>query len=92
MLYEVRDADGKPLKVGKADADRTNSEGFPVRMMDSQRKANKTYPGASATVIPGSQRKTTTGQMKEYEAKTVRDQRAMGNSLPLNKEKDKKYQ
>lgn len=77
--------------MGKADADRTNSEGIPVRVNASERAAQKTNPGAKATVISGSQRSTTTGQMKEYEAKTVRDQRANGNQLPLNKERDKRY-
>lgn len=91
VLYKVKDPSGKPLKVGKADSDRTNSKGIPVRVSTSERKAQKTHPGATATVIPGSQRSTTIGKMKEYEAKTVRDQRASGNELPLNKERDKRY-
>ncbi|AEI52172.1 RHS repeat domain-containing protein [Runella slithyformis] len=91
VLYEVKAKDGTPLKVGKADADRTNAQGFPVRMKDSERKAKKEYPGATAEIIPGSQRRTTTGEMKQYEAETVRNKRASGNKMPLNKEKDKRY-
>ena len=91
VLYEVKDANGNTLKVGKADADRVNSEGVPVRVSASERSAQKTNPGATAEVVPGSHRNTTTGQMKEYEAKTVRDHRANGKELPLNRERDKRY-
>lgn len=89
-LYEVKDADGNVLKVGKADADRVNSAGQPKRMMDSQRKARRDYPGATAEMLPNSNSKTTSAA-KEAEAKRVREHRANGNPLPINKEKDKRY-
>jgi RHS repeat-associated protein len=90
VLYEVKDKDGKVVKVGKADADRTNAVGEPVRMKDSERKAQKDYPGASATQIPNSNQNTT-GAAKEAEAARAREHRANGNPLPLNKERDKRY-
>jgi hypothetical protein len=90
VLYEVKDKDGNVVKVGKADADRTNAAGDPKRMIDSERKAQKDYPGATATQIPNSNQ-STTGAAKEVEAKTVREHRANGNPLPLNKERDKRY-
>lgn len=90
VLYKVKDKDGKPIKVGKADADRTNAVGDPKRMMDSERKAKKEYPGAEASQIPNSNQKTT-GAAKEAEAAAVRQERASGNPLPLNKERDKRY-
>jgi hypothetical protein len=68
VLYEVKDIDGTPLKVGKADADRTNAAGFPKRMMDNRRKAQKAYPSATASEIPNSRTKTT-GDAKNAEAK-----------------------
>jgi hypothetical protein len=34
---------------------------------------------------------TTTGKAKKAEATRVKNERAKGNALPLNKEKDKKY-
>lgn len=91
VLYKIKDANGNPLKVGKADADRKNAVGDPIRMKASERAAQKKYPGAKAAVIPGSQRNTSTGKMKDYEAETVRGERANGNSLPLNRERDKRY-
>ncbi len=60
-------------------------------MVASERAANKTHPGAKAKKIKGSERSTTTGEMTDFEAKTVRDNRASGNALPLNKERAKKY-
>jgi len=90
VLYEIKDKDGKVVKVGKADADRTNAAGQPVRMMDSERKARKEYLGATATQVPNSNQKTT-GTAKEAEAAKAREHRANGNSLPLNKERDKRY-
>ena len=91
VLYEVKDKDGKLLKVGKADADRTNALGQPKRMMDSERKAQKEYPEATATVVPNSQTGTT-GAAKNAESARVREHRANGDPLPLNKERDKRYQ
>jgi RHS repeat-associated protein len=90
MLYEVKDKGGFVLKVGKADADRTNSLGQPVRMKASERQAQKTYPGATAEKVQDLGT-TTTGQAKEAEAARVREHRANGNNLPLNKERDKRY-
>ncbi|MBK8626932.1 MAG: hypothetical protein IPN86_15605 [Saprospiraceae bacterium] len=83
---------GTDLKIGKADADRTTSEGFPVRAKASERSAQKTNPGATVSIISDSKRKTTTGKMKEFEAKEVIGHRANGNKLPLNRERDKRYQ
>lgn len=90
VLYEIKDKDGKVVKVGKADADRTNAAGDPVRMSDSRRKAQNDYPAATATIIPNSNQKTT-GTAKEAEAAKAREHRANGNPLPLNKERDKRY-
>jgi RHS repeat-associated protein len=90
MLYEVKDKDGSVLKVGKADANRTNSMGDPVRMAASERKAQKTHPGATSEKVQDLGT-TTTGQAKEAEAARVREHRANGNALPLNKERDKRY-
>ncbi|MCX6221336.1 MAG: RHS repeat-associated core domain-containing protein [Bacteroidia bacterium] len=89
MLYEVEDK-GEILKVGKADANRTNSLGDPVRMKASERQAQKTHPDAKARPVQDLGQ-TTTGQAKEAEAARVRDRRANGNTLPLNKERDKRY-
>ncbi|TAF44772.1 MAG: hypothetical protein EAZ64_06015 [Sphingobacteriales bacterium] len=90
VLYEVKDGK-KILKIGKADADRVTSSGDPVRMKASERAAKKAgYPNAVATVKKPLG-KTTTGKAKESEAAEVRNQRANGNPLPLNKEKDKRY-
>jgi len=90
MLYEVKDKDGSVLKVGKADADRTNSLGQPVRMKASERQAQKTHPGATAEKVQDLGT-TTTGQAKEAEAARVKEHRANGNNLPLDKERDKRY-
>lgn len=90
MLYEIKSVDGEALKVGKADASRINSKGEPVRMKASERAAQKTHPGAIA--YPKKDLgKTTTGKAKEAEAADVRNQRASGSELPLNKERDKRY-
>jgi hypothetical protein len=94
ILYDIHQKPGKQgqlLKVGKADAERTKADGTPVRMSDSQRKARQAgYPEATATVRKDLG-KTTTGKAKIQEAQEVRKERANGNRLPLNKEKDKKY-
>jgi hypothetical protein len=92
VLYDIKDGpNGKGLKVGKADADRTTASGDPVRMKASERSAKKQgYPNAIGT-IRRKLGKTTTGNAKNEEAADVRKERANGNSLPLNKERDKKY-
>jgi RHS repeat-associated protein len=94
VLYDVHEQPGKKgplLKVGKADAERTRADGTPVRMADSQRKARQAgYPNATATVRK-KLGKTTTGKATDAEASEVKQERANGNTLPLNKEKDKKY-
>lgn len=92
ILYfmNYKDKDGNLHKVRKADADRTISTEEHAPMMYSQRKAQKEYPGARTTQIPNSKQKIT-GVAKEAEAKTVREQRVKGNTLPPNKEKDKRY-
>lgn len=89
MLYEIKD-EGAVLKVGKADAERTTSLGDPVRMKASERQAQKVYPNAKAEPVQDLGR-TTTGKAKEAEAAKVREHRASGNPLPLNREKDKHY-
>ncbi|MDM8176929.1 RHS repeat-associated core domain-containing protein [Olivibacter sp. 47] len=90
VLYGVK-SDNKLLKVGKADAERTTALGDPVRMKASERAAQKAgYPDAKAEVIE-SLGKTTTGAAKEAEATRVRAERANGNDLPLNRERDKRY-
>ncbi|PDS21949.1 hypothetical protein B0A77_14700 [Flavobacterium branchiophilum] len=92
VLYQIDDVDGKPLKIGKADADDIMpTTGEVRRMKTSERLAKKTHPGAKGRIIEGSERSTTTGDMKDFEAKSVRDSRASGNPLPLNKERSKKY-
>jgi len=94
VLYDVHEKPGKQgqlLKVGKADAERTRADGTPVRMADSQRKARQAgYPNATATVRKKLGR-TTTGQATDTEATHVKQERANGNELPLNREKSKKY-
>jgi RHS repeat-associated protein len=94
VLYDVHEQPGKKgqlLKVGKADAERTRADGTPVRMSDSQRKARQAgYPNATATVRK-KLGKTTTGKATDAEASEVKQERATGNTLPLNKEKSKKY-
>jgi RHS repeat-associated protein len=90
VLYQINDGD-EILKIGKADAGRTNAIGDPVRMKASERAAKKTNPNAKARVIEDLGI-TTTGKAKESEATAVKAQRATGKKLPLNKEKDKKYQ
>ena len=94
ILYDVHEEPGKQgqlLKVGKADADRITASGDPVRVKASERAAKKSgYPNATATI----RRRlgtTTTGEAKVEEANDVKKERADGNKLPLNKEKDKKY-
>lgn len=60
-------------------------------MKASERQAQKSgYPNAKAEVIQPLGN-TTTGKAKEAEAARVRTERANGNSLPLNKERDKRY-
>lgn len=92
MLYDVKDKDGTVLKTGKANADDIMpTTGQIRRIHTSERKARQAgYPEATAekTVDLG---KTTTGQAKNAEAARVRDYREKGNTLPLNKEKDKRY-
>ena len=98
IIYDIdnySEADGQgdlleKLKSGKADDGRKNKEGTPVRMRQSEREAQKTYPNAKAKVV---QRlgTTTTRKAKETEAARVRSERAKGNPMPLNKEKDKNY-
>lgn len=50
VLYQIDDGD-EILKIGKADAGRTNALGDPVRMKASERAAQKTNPNAKARVI-----------------------------------------
>jgi ketosteroid isomerase-like protein len=89
-LYEVKDGD-ELLKVGKADANRTTASGDPVRMKASENEAKKAgYMNARANVVENLG-ETTTKKAKEAEAARVRDKRAEGNTLPLNKERDKMY-
>ncbi len=94
MLYDVH-ADGPKkgelLKIGKADEARKRADGTPDRMAVSQRLARKAgYPNATAT--PRKQLgTTTTRQATNAEAAEVIKERTNGNSLPLNKEKSKKY-
>jgi len=38
VLYEIKDKDGKVVKAGKADADRTNGAGDPVRIAEEKLK------------------------------------------------------
>jgi RHS repeat-associated protein len=91
VLYEVSE-DGVILKVGKTNADDVMADGTIRRVHTSERKAKESgYPDANAKVVQDLG-KTTTGKAKEAEAKRVRDERKAGNTLPLNKEKDKKYQ
>ncbi|HWJ27969.1 MAG TPA: hypothetical protein VNS32_15595, partial [Flavisolibacter sp.] len=94
VLYDIHDGAGKQgqlLKIGKADADNTHASGVPVRMRASERKARKAgYPNATATVRRRLG-KTTTKQATDAEAGEVKQERANGNPLPLNKEKSKKY-
>ena len=62
-----------------------------ARVLQSERKARKAgYPDAKAEVVKNLGN-TTTGKAKEAEAARVRTHRENGNSLPLNKERDKKY-
>lgn len=93
VLYQIKQGDKiiQILKIGKADADDVMADGTIRRVHTSLRLARKAgYVDAEATVIKilGN---TTTGKAKQEEAAEVRQQRANGNELPLNKEKDKKY-
>ncbi|MEM6738361.1 MAG: RHS repeat-associated core domain-containing protein, partial [Bacteroidota bacterium] len=91
VLYEVKDG-GDVLKVGKANADDVMSDGTVRRLRTSERKAQKEgYTNAQGEVVKDLGT-TTTGKAKEAEAARVRNHRSNGNELPLNREKDKRYQ
>ena len=80
------------MKVGKADAnDIMSTTGNIRRVHTSERKARKAgYINAKAEVVENLGN-TTTRKAKEAEAARVRNHRENGNSLPLNKERDKRY-
>lgn len=94
ILYDVHAEPGKKgqlIKIGKGKGDDVNAAGDPKRMKVSERKARAAgYPNATGTI-----RKrlgtTTTKQATDAEAIEVKNERANGNSLPLNKERGKKY-
>jgi hypothetical protein len=93
VIYQVKDLDtDKKLKIGKANKDDIMpTTGEVRRVATSERKAKKAgYPNAKGEIIEDLG-KTTTKKAKEVEAKTVRSERAAGNELPLNKERDKSY-
>lgn len=93
VLYQIKQGDKviQILKIGKADADDVMADGTIRRVHTSLRLARKAgYVDAEATVIK-TLGTTTTGKAKQEEAAEVRQQRANGNELPLNKEKDKNY-
>ena len=91
VLYEIEDK-GKILKVGKGDAEDIMPSNKRVRRVHvSERKARKIYPDAEGKVVE-ELGEMTTGEAIEREAKRVRNKRRAGHELPLNKEKDKRYQ
>jgi len=95
ILYDIH-ADGanqgEHLKIGKADADNIMpSTGQPRRLRASELAARKHgYPNATASPrkVLG---KTTTKNATDIEANEVKNERANGKKLPLNKERGKKY-
>jgi RHS repeat-associated protein len=94
ILYDVHEdgaKKGQLLKIGKGKGDDLTAAGDPKRMKVSERKARAAgYPNATSTI-----RKklgtTTTRQATDAEATEIKSERANGNTLPLNKEKGKKY-
>lgn len=80
------------MKIGKANKDDImSSTGEVRRVATSVRKAKKEgYSNAKGEVIQDLG-KTKTKKAKDAEAREVRSQRAAGNPLPLNKERDKNY-
>ena len=90
VLYEVEEG-GIKLKVGKANANDIMADGTIRRIHTSERKAQQAgYPNAKSKVVEDLGT-TTTGKAKEAEASRVKNERTNGHSLPLNKEKDKRY-
>jgi RHS repeat-associated protein len=95
ILYDVFEFPGKKgehLKVGKANAEDIMPTNNKVRRMhNSERESRKKgYPNATATVREKLGR-TTTAKAKSLEAKAVSAERSSGKKMPLNKEKDKRY-
>jgi len=91
-LYEVRH-NGNILKVGIGKSEDVMMDGQNRRAYTSARIAGKQsqYEGANPRVITR-HNGITKGEMKEIEAKRVRDLRAAGHELPLNRERDKRYE
>jgi RHS repeat-associated protein len=94
ILYDIHSEPGKKgllLKIGKGKGEDVNASGDPKRMKVSEKKARAAgYPNATGTI-----RKklgtTTTKQATDAEATEIKGERANGNTLPLNKERGKKY-
>jgi RHS repeat-associated protein len=91
VLYSIEEGK-KVLKYGKAKADDVMpTTGKIRRIHESERKAkNSGFPNAVGDVVQ-ELGVTTTGKATDAEAALVRESRAKGNKLELNKEKDKRY-
>jgi RHS repeat-associated protein len=97
ILYDVDDPAGGKAKTGIGKTGGKNdtmaTTGQNRRATASARKVAKDpkFPNAKATQVGGVHKGITKGQMKEIEAKRVRDLRSQGYKLPHNKENDKRY-
>ena len=92
VLYEVVDPKTGVAKIGIGKADDVMADGTNRRAHNSARKVKKDndFKNAKPKVI-STHKGITKGEMKEIEAKKVRELRKKGNALPHNKEKDKRY-
>ena len=92
VLYDVDDPHGGKAKVGIGQEERKMADGTNARANASARRVRRdpNFPNARPTEVskhPGITKK----EMKEIEAKRVRDLRRQGEALPHNRENDKKY-
>jgi hypothetical protein len=91
-IYENSEPDADLLKIGKAKSEDVMADGTNKRAHTSERKARQAgYPEAEQRPYE-KLGQTTTGKAKESEAAAVRQERQSGQELPLNKERDKRYQ
>ncbi|MEC9574589.1 RHS repeat-associated core domain-containing protein, partial [Escherichia marmotae] len=94
VLYDVIDPDAGRAKVGigKAEDVMPTRNNANRRAETSARKVRKDskFKNAQATVV-STHEGITKGEMKEIEAKRVRDLRTQGYELPHNRENDKRY-
>ena len=101
-LYEILESD-KPnaeiLKIGKAKSEDVMADGTTNRRAHtSARKARGVLGADGKALYPDAIHRTrkklgctTTGEAKEEEARIVRKLRREGKTLPLNRERDRKY-